>query len=618
VKVVQEAVKSVPQQREPGLEVPGWGASSKPSVKNEPVVRKTSFSKTKEIQEIKETPAKTSVEEIASKTNNNNIANVKRAAEKFEANLSELNNKPEPGGLSFSSLRERSKSIGQKLQDQFEVDKERAGRGAGLPWGPAAVSANPPNRGYALQLSKSCDSVTAARLAARARSDSQGGQSRRVSEKMEVYNRTKEEIRQILSLAKVGSVGDRVALFTRGPSVLQPPAKPADKSEAIRREIEEARAAAQETVSDTEIEFQEPVESKVKPLKIRMKPRLVGEEESGGRAGLRINTGSGGGMASRERRPSTEDLPSVRTKIQTYISAAEDGGAGREGEEGGAARRQSTTAAPPTPQMTPRPILRKNSSLGEPARERSHSPKKKTPKLLGGEFLSPGQGIQIYAISATDMSATEDEAEHSKPARTIRKKSEPGPTLLQVPAKAATEARPGVIKSKSFASPGQFESSVEQSAGKKLQILSFFSSGAQKSVRMAEAGAGRRASTAADEIPTPEDDLVDIDAEFENLLNKTFEKEARQSSGGGSGPGREKVAAAGRAASQRRARGGSASQRPSAVQQTPARSRSSSAETMARPGKTASWDPVSALPRTAHSPSPTMSEYDTCDPWDDY
>ena len=34
----------------------------------------------------------------------------------------------------------------------------------------------------------------------------------------------------------------------------------------------------------------------------------------------------------------------------------------------------------------------------------------KTPKLLGEEFLSPGQGIQIYAISATDMSATEDEA----------------------------------------------------------------------------------------------------------------------------------------------------------------------------------------------------------------
>ena len=35
-------------------------------------------------------------------------------------------------------------------------------------------------------------------------------------------------------------------------------------------EIEEARAAheAQETVSDTEIEFQPPIESKVKPLKI--------------------------------------------------------------------------------------------------------------------------------------------------------------------------------------------------------------------------------------------------------------------------------------------------------------------------------------------------------------
>merc|ERR1711974_445404 len=35
------------------------------------------------------------------------------------------------------------------------------------------------------------------------------------------------------------------------------------------------------------------------------------------------------------------------------------------------------------------------------------------------------------------------------------------------------------------------------------------------------------------------------------------------------------------------------------------------------------FDPVGALPsstgrREAHSPSPTQSEYDTCDPWDDY
>ena len=52
---------------------------------------------------------------------------------------------------------------------------------------------------------------------------------------------------------------------------------------------------------------------------------------------------------------------------------------------------------------------------------------------------------------------------------------------------------------------------------------------------LAEGEAGRRASAATAEIPTPEDDLVDIDAEFENLFIKTFGNEARQTSGGGSG-----------------------------------------------------------------------------------
>merc|ERR1719397_1215301 len=107
----------------------------------------------------------------------------------------------------------------------------------------------------------------------------------------------------ILSLAKSGSVVDRVNLFSNMTNIEAPMPDLNAKAESIRREIEEARANAQETVSDTEIEFQEPIESKVKPLKIPMKPKLVGEEESGGRAGLRINTGSGGGMAGRERRP---------------------------------------------------------------------------------------------------------------------------------------------------------------------------------------------------------------------------------------------------------------------------------------------------------------------------
>ena len=35
-----------------------------------------------------------------------------------------------------------------------------------------------------------------------------------------------------------------------------------------------------------------------------------------------------------------------------------------------------------------------------------------------------------------------------------------------------------------------------------------------------------------DDIEMADDDLVDIDAEFESLLTKTFEKESRKMSGG--------------------------------------------------------------------------------------
>merc|ERR1719336_3061797 len=93
---------------------------------------------------------------------------------------------------------------------------------------------------------------------------------------------------------------------------------------------------------------------------------------------------------------------------------------------------------------------------------------------------------------------------------------------------------PGIIKSKSFASPGQFECSVEESAGRKMQMLSFFSNNNNKENTQSRAKAKTRASVAdiKDDIEMGEDDLVDIDAEFESLLTKTFEKESRKMSGG--------------------------------------------------------------------------------------
>ena len=148
--------------------------------------------------------------------------------------------------------------------------------------------------GYALQMSKSSDSITAAKMLAQARAENSSGASlgvnsafsKSIQQQLDVYSKTKDEIRQILNLAKVGSVTDRISLFS---NMMEPHHRPApdnsQKAEAIRREIEEAKAAraaeAQLTVSDTEIEFQAPIESKVKPLKIPMKPKILNSPGGG-------------------------------------------------------------------------------------------------------------------------------------------------------------------------------------------------------------------------------------------------------------------------------------------------------------------------------------------------
>ena len=123
-------------------------------------------------------------------------------------------------------------------------------------------------------MSKSSDSITAAKLLAKARAENcETGNSLRINsnfsksiqKQLDVYSKTKEEIQEILSLAKIGSVNDRIALFSQqmGYNQKQHQTDPDEKAEAIRREIEEARAShnaeAQETVSDTEIEFQAPI-----------------------------------------------------------------------------------------------------------------------------------------------------------------------------------------------------------------------------------------------------------------------------------------------------------------------------------------------------------------------
>ena len=591
----------------------------------------------------------------SSKDDSPKIATVRRAAERFERHTALMNSKS-VSDLTFSpAIRGRSKSIGDALRTRFVEDQEPDSRGP-LPWAgkspPASRRKEGVSKGYALQMSKSCDSITAAKMLAKARAENSGHSrinqnfSKSIERQIDVYSKTKEDIRKILNLAKVGSIKDRVSLFDNLKDLEPEPVDPEKKAEAIRMEIVNARAQAraqsQESVSDTEIEFQAPIESKVKPLKISRKPSMSEKTPpTGSSNSLRINQSAGNqDSPRRERRLSIEDLPSVRTKIKSYIDTTAD-------------------------EEKPKPILKNE-------KERSRSPRKSTkaPKLLGDHFLSPNQSVQIYAQSATDLSATEDECETSRrePAKklsvVLAEQPEPGPILLQVPPKPSAEARPGIMKSKSFASSsGQYECSIDESSGKKMQMMAFFGQGGekqpQKTVRIKERQVRSSSiSSITDEMMgEEEEDLEDIDAEFESLLNKTFEKESRRlmTADESEVPGRRSREKANRqesAGSQTR-RGGRGtvsmdmSNAAGHFQQHLRKSNSignSSSGGLLRGSsrdessvssevggamypspviRQKNFDPVGALPtstgrREAHSPSPTQSEYDTCDPWDDY
>jgi hypothetical protein len=359
--------------------------------------------------------------------------------------------------------------------------------------------------------------------------------------------------------------------------------------------------------------------------------------------GLRINQPAGSqDSPKRERRLSIEDLPSVKTKIKSYITAAED-----------------TPVEETKEEVKPRPILKKED------KERSRSPRKnpKAPRKLSEHFLNPNQSVEIYAQSATDMSATEDESEMSqgksraepkKLSVVLAEQPEPGPILLQVPPKPTAEARPGIMKSKSFASSsGQYECSINDSSGKKMQMMQFFREGGkpqqQKTVRIKEKVQRSSSITSISDEIMAEEDMVDIDAEFESLLNQTFEKESRRlmtsEQGHGGRRAGEKAESAG---GQRRGRGtvsmDMSSAGPDSQLQHNLRKSSSFAKSSTggdpvnlspdvAEGKVMfpspvirqrNFDPLAALPTSQgrregqHSPSPTQSEYDTCDPWDDY
>ena len=177
---------------------------------------------------------------------------------------------------------------------------------------------------------------------------------------------------RISQVAKSASVNERVRLFEtqRPPSVDQQTDLDREiRAAAIKREIEEAKAAQKReeeqrkreeklqkrilglatSSSSDNVEMQSPIESKVKPLKIPMKPKIVGpaspnsqpppQQPDGSRGvpgtRLRINQPAGQEIKSilrtskssanslsveeqQAKRLSIENLPSIRSKIEGY------------------------------------------------------------------------------------------------------------------------------------------------------------------------------------------------------------------------------------------------------------------------------------------------------------
>ena len=196
------------------------------------------------------------------------------------------------------------------------------------------------------------------------------------------------------------------------------------KAEAIRREILELKSQNKDEKSiGSDVEIQSPIESKVKPLKIPMKPKMVdgGKQQRGvPGATLRINQPPGIQTSpqppevksilrssrssernpipvmnnnnfdtSQQRRGSMENIGSVKSRIESYLSVTE--------EELQQQQQQQNTS------QSVQPI----SSMGQQLKSilvNSERGKKKSPKLI-----ESGNSFQIYTQSATDYSEDDEE-----------------------------------------------------------------------------------------------------------------------------------------------------------------------------------------------------------------
>ena len=95
---------------------------------------------------------------------------------------------------------------------------------------------------------------------------------RSIEKQIDVYTKTKEDIRRILDLAKNCSVSDKVKIFNTQKPVVQikDDSERERRAEEIRQEIEDARAQQikeleeeKKIISAKRVDIQEPIESKV-------------------------------------------------------------------------------------------------------------------------------------------------------------------------------------------------------------------------------------------------------------------------------------------------------------------------------------------------------------------
>ena len=604
----------------------------------------------------------------------------------------------------------KSKSIGSnlamKLQMSVQGDDEVTAKKM-LPWatdhskqqrhtntGIRKHLAQKEKDGYTLRMSKSSDSITAAKLLAESRLKHDEAQnlkinrnmSKSIERQLDVYSKTREDIRKILDAAKSCSVQERIKLFDNQRPFEEPIyTSREEKALAIRREILEAKAKGDHSsetgdTSCSEIQIQSPVEVKVKPLRIPMKPKLLESETMDKVKESRSEPGS----KLRINQPATSKTQEIKSILRTSTSLDRS----RKESAELSVPSTRTSSAEPKSDVKPKSIL----------------VKKKNPKLLHDQapHNSTSQVPSIYAQSATDISAGEDEDSELRRKSSIPLTINTKAQFLDIPREMS-----GIRKSKSFASSGQYESHVNESeiSAKQRTIMAYFdatlsnaameiakpapgltlSSGFKNSVPQvvkrtsASSIIQKRGSIASisDEI-LGEDDLKDVDAVFESLLNSTFQEiqtRGRQSSSNRSSkkrsvsshPSMARPTATAAALATPTKSGNlpialesadaSTGLRRGTVVQKQAKNKPKAGElksaviiqsdktppvqrnSEAMPNKEILADPIGHLPTSQgkrhfsrqqtwansspppsqQSPSPTQSEYDTCpDPWEDY